>query len=262
MRGNVSVLEGSGGNIAVLTGPDGVFMVDAGIAVSKAKIEAALKSLGGGPIKYVVNTHWHWDHTDGNGGVKAAGATILAHPNTVRHLSSTIRVDEWDHTFTPVSAESLPTTEVSSEKTLKFGGEDVRVEPYVPSHTDGDLSVYFPKEDVLVTGDTWWNGLYPFIDYAAGGSIDGMIRAANTNVSRATQHTLVVPGHGPVGDRAQLIEFRDMLVDVRAKVAALKAQGKSLDEVTAAKPTAAYDAKWGGAVINPTLFAALVYKGV
>jgi glyoxylase-like metal-dependent hydrolase (beta-lactamase superfamily II) len=262
VRGNLSVLEGSGGNIGVLMNPDGIFMVDAGIAVSKAKIEAALHSLGGGTIKFVVNTHWHWDHTDGNGWVKAAGATLVAHPNTVRHLSSTIRVVEWEHTFTPISPENLPNMEVSSEKTLKFGGEDVRVAPYVASHTDGDLSVYFPTEDVLVTGDTWWNGLYPFIDYVAGGSIDGMIRAADANVSHATEHTLVVPGHGPVGDRAQLIEFRDMLKNIRAKVAALKAQGKSLEEVIAAKPSAAYDAKWGGAVINPALFTTLVYRGV
>jgi glyoxylase-like metal-dependent hydrolase (beta-lactamase superfamily II) len=263
VRGNVSVLEGSGGNIIVLASSDGIFMVDAGIAVSKAKIQAALHNLdGGGAIKFVVNTHWHWDHTDGNGWVKAAGATVVAHPNTLRHLSSTIRVVEWDHTFAPVSRGDLPTMEVSSEKTLQFAGEDVRVEPYVASHTDGDLSVYFPAEDVLATGDTWWNGLYPFIDYVAGGSIDGMIRAADANVARASEHTLVVPGHGPVGDRTQLIEFRDMLKDIRARVAALKAQGKSLKQAIAAKPTAAYDAKWGGAVISPALFTTLVYRGV
>jgi glyoxylase-like metal-dependent hydrolase (beta-lactamase superfamily II) len=262
LRGNLSVLEGSGGNIVVLVGPDGLLMVDAGIAVSKAKIEAALQGLGGGAIKLVINTHWHWDHTDGNSWVAATGATFIAHPNTVRHLSSTIRVVEWEHTFTPVSPESLPSQEVSSKKTLKFGTERVQVESYVPAHTDGDLSVYFPAEDVLATGDTWWNGLYPFIDYVAGGSIDGMIRAANANISRTTRHTLIVPGHGAVGDRVQLTQFRDMLVSIRAKVAALKAQGKSLDEVIAAKPSAAYDAKWGGGVIHPVLFVALVYRGV
>jgi glyoxylase-like metal-dependent hydrolase (beta-lactamase superfamily II) len=124
------------------------------------------------------------------------------------------------------------------------------------------MSVYFVKADVLQTGDTFWNGVYPFIDYATGGSIDGAIRAANVNLAMATDHSIVIPGHGPIGDRTQLIEFRDMLVAVRAKVAALKAQGKSVDEVVAARPTARYDAKWGTSVINGALFTALVYRGV
>jgi len=262
VRGKISVLEGSGGNITVLTAPEGKFLVDGGIAVSRSKIEAALRGLGAGPVKYVVNTHWHWDHTDGNGWLKAAGATMVAHPNTIRHLSETITVVEWGHTFTPVPAADLPTQSVSAKTTIALGGESVQVEPFMPAHTDGDLFVYFPAEDVLATGDTFWNGLYPFIDYAAGGGINGVIKAANANIAHAGPNTLVVPGHGPVGGRAELIEYRDMLVAIRANVAALKGQGKSLDEVVAAKPTAAFDAKWGNAVISPALFTALVYQGV
>jgi glyoxylase-like metal-dependent hydrolase (beta-lactamase superfamily II) len=262
LRGNISVLMGSGGNIAVLSAAGGKLMVDAGIAVSREKLGAALDRLGPGRPKYVVNTHWHWDHTDGDGWVHALGATIIAHENTLKHLSETVRVEDWSFTFKPVPPEARPTVLVQKSKTLSFEGETIAIGYYGPSHTDGDLYVYFKEADVLLTGDTWWNGYYPFIDYVAGGSIDGMIQAANINIAQATDRTIIVPGHGPVGDRSQLVEYRDMLVGIRDNVAKLKMQGKSLDESIAAKPTAAYDAKWGSFVIDPAFFTRLVYRGV
>jgi Zn-dependent hydrolases, including glyoxylases len=145
---------------------------------------------------------------------------------------------------------------------MRFGGERVLIQHYGPAHTSGDLFVYFSNADVLATGDTYWNGVYPFIDYVAGGSIDGMIRAADINLRRATEATLIVPGHGPVARRADLLEFRDMLVAIRANVAKLKRDGKSLEETIAARPTAAFDEKWGQFVINPAFFTSLVYRGV
>jgi len=262
LRGGVTLLQGSGGNIGVLPGKDGAFMVDAGIAVSRQKLETALKQLGASRIQYVVNTHWHWDHADGNGWAHEDGAQIVAHPNTAKHLNETLRVEEWGHTFTPVAAAARPTVLVAAQKTMPFGDETVRIRPYVASHTDGDLSVYFTKADVLFTGDTWWNGLYPFIDYKGGGSIDGMIRAANDNLAMASDKTIIVPGHGPAGSRAELTEYRDMLVSIRDRVAKLKQQGKTLDQTIAAKPTEPFDAKWGKAIISPALFTTLVYRGV
>jgi glyoxylase-like metal-dependent hydrolase (beta-lactamase superfamily II) len=262
LRGGVNLLQGSGGNIGVLPTKDGAFMVDAGISVSRQKLEGALQKLGADRIKYAVNTHWHWDHTDGNGWVHKHGAVLVAHPNTLRHLGETIRVEEWGHTFTPVAADARPTLLVASEKTLTFDGEPVRLRPYGPSHTDGDLSVYFIKADVLFTGDTWWNGLYPFIDYKGGGGIDGMIQAANQNIAMAGDGTIVVPGHGPAGKRADLVEYRDMLVAIRKRVADLKGQGLTLEQTIAAKPTEPFDAKWGQAIISPALFTTLVYRGV
>ena len=166
------------------------------------------------------------------------------------------------HTFRPVEPEARPTMLVSARKTMSFDGESILISPYAKSHTDGDLFVHFKKADVLFTGDTWWNGLYPFIDYVAGGGINGMIGAATENISMTTDHTIVVPGHGPVGTRADLVEYRDMLVATRDRVAALKKQGMSLDQVIAAKPTEAFDAKWGQAIISPALFTTLVYRGV
>ncbi|WP_447756466.1 MBL fold metallo-hydrolase [Sphingopyxis fribergensis] len=262
LRGDVTLLEGAGGTIVALAGPDGLLLVDDGIAVSRAKIEAVLTGLRPGGLNYVINTHWHWDHTDGNGWAHDDGATIIAQRNTAAHLDKSIRVVEWGHTFDPVPAGYRPAMLVDEQKTMAFNGETIEIRHYMPSHTDGDLSVYFRKANVLATGDTWWNGIYPFIDYVAGGSIDGMIKAANWNIEKAGPETIVVPGHGPAGSRQELIAFRDMLVTIRTRVAALKAAGKSLEEAVAAHPTAEFDAKWGGGVINPALFTQLVYRGV
>src|SRR5215467_1266581 len=262
LRGNLSVLFGSGGNIVVLDGPDGKLLVDDGIAVSKDKIQAALDKISAAPPKYVINTHWHWDHTDGNEWIHKQGAIIIAQENTLKHLSVTTRVEDWNYTFQPWPKDGRPTVTFKTEKTLEFDGENVELKNFGHGHTDGDSSVYFPKADVLVLGDLFWNGIYPFIDNGAGGGIDGMIRWVNVSLTRATDKTVVVPGHGPVGNKVQLEEFRDMLVAIRNNVSQLKKQGKSIDEVIAAKPAAAYDAKWGNFVINPAFFTRLVYAGV
>ena len=262
LRGGVSMLAGSGGNIGVLAQPGGVLMVDAGIAVSEAKLKAALRGLSPAPLKTVILTHWHWDHSDGDGWVRRTGATLIADPAAIKRLTQTNTIVEWGHTFTPVDPSALPNEPVPGDRTLRFGGETVRIGHYRAGHTDGDIHVRFERADVLQTGDTFWNGVYPFIDYVTGGSIDGAIRAANANLRLAGPHTIVIPGHGPAGDRAGLVAFRDMLVAVRGKVAALKAQGKTLAEVQAARPTAALDAKWGRSVIDGQLFTALVYRGV
>ncbi|TPG52632.1 MBL fold metallo-hydrolase [Sphingomonas glacialis] len=262
LRGGVFMLSGSGGNIGVIAGPNGLFMVDAGISISRSKIEAALRSVGRGPVRYVVDTHWHWDHADGNGWLRRSGATILADPHTRHRLMQTIRVVEWEHTFTPAAARDLPNVVVAGNKVMHFAGETIHIRHYQPGHTDGDLSVYFQKADVLQTGDTFWNGMYPFIDYVGGGGINGAIRAANVNLTLAGPRTLVIPGHGHAGDRAKLVAFRDMLVSIRGSVRALKAQGRTIEQVVAAKPTASFDAKWGQALINGDLFTRLVYRGV
>jgi glyoxylase-like metal-dependent hydrolase (beta-lactamase superfamily II) len=262
LRGNISVLMGSGGNITVLTGPEGKLMVDAGIAVSRPKIEVALNGISPAPLKYLINTHWHWDHTDGNEWVHSLGATVIAQENTLKRLSTTTRVEEWNYTFQPWPIGGRPTVTFKTDKTMKFDGETIVLKGFGHGHTDSDITVYFAEADVMALGDIFWNGVYPFIDSATGGSIDGMIRLVNASLERVTDKTIIIPGHGPVGNRAQLIEFRDMLMAIRENVARLKKQGKSLDEVIVAKPTAAYDAKWGGFVIDPVFFTRLVYASL
>ncbi|TFW15804.1 MBL fold metallo-hydrolase [Duganella callida] len=262
LRGNISVLSGSGGNIIVYNSAQGKFVVDAGIAVSKDKIAAVLNGIGPGPLKYLVNTHYHWDHTDGNAWMHAAGATIIGAPMTALHLSKSTRVDDWNYTFDPLPMAARPSIIVKGSKTMNFGGERIAIQNFGKGHTDGDLWVYFKQADVLALGDTFWNNYYPFIDNEHGGSIDTAIVWANKAIDASTDHTIIVPGHGATGNRADLIAWRDMLVDVRGKVATLKQQGKSLDEIVAANPTAAYDAKYGGFVINGGFFTKLVYDGL
>ena len=252
LRGNISILEGSGGNIAVFDGPEGKLMVDAGIGVSKPNVSAALRSVGHNPLKYLVNTHWHFDHADGNEWIHDAGATIIAHENTRKHLANSVRVEDWNYTFPQAPKGALPTVLVKTDHPMKFNRETIHIEYYTPAHTDCDLSVYFTHADVLHVGDTFWNGYYPFIDYSTGGSIDGAIQAAKNNVAMTSSNTIVIPGHGPVGNRSQLVAFRDMLIDIRGKVAILKQQGKSINEIIAAKPTANYDAKWGASLLKAT----------
>lgn len=262
LRGNVTMLEGSGGNIAVLYGPQGKLMVDAGIGVSKPNVSSALQNIGPNPLKYLINTHWHFDHADGNLWVHEAGATIIAHENTRKHLAVATKVDDWDYTFPAAPKAALPTINFKQNHSIKFNGETLQMKHYKPAHTDSDISVYFTNADILHVADTFWNGYYPFIDYNTGGSINGMIAAAELNVSRTTNKTIIIPGHGPVGNKMQLIEFRDMLVSIRDKVLDMKKQGKSLDEIIAAKPTAAFDDKWGGFVIKGNVFTMLVHKGL
>src|SRR5215471_12612298 len=221
LRGNINVLMGSGGNIVVLAGSEGKFLLDAGIRPSKDKLQAALNKIGPSPLKYVVNTHWHWDHTDGNEWMHAAGATIVAQKNTLKHLTETTHVNAWNWTFDPVPAGARPTLLINNEKTFHFAGTTIEVENFGHGHTDCDLWIYFKNADVLALGDTFWNGIYPYIDNEDGGNIDGAIKWANKAVARTTDHTIVIPGHGAVGTRSQLIEFRDMLVTVRNSVAAL-----------------------------------------
>lgn len=262
LRNNVAVLMGSGGNIVVLGGPDGKVLIDAGIGVSQPRIQTALDGLGKEPITKLINTHWHFDHADGNDWIHSAGAVILAHENTRKHLSVTQRVDDWNYDFPPAPAGALPSEIVDGTAELKVNGETLHLKYYGPAHTDGDLSVYFAEADVFHTGDTFWNGIYPFIDYSTGGTIDGMIKAAEANVAATTDKTIVIPGHGPIGTRGDLIEFRDMLSAIRENVSALKTKGHSLDETIKANPSAAFDDKWGKFVIDPAFFTRLVYHGV
>ncbi|MGQ2185402.1 MBL fold metallo-hydrolase [Bradyrhizobium barranii] len=263
LRDNVSVLEGSGGNIAVMTGADGKVFIDAGITASRPRILEAANSLSREPISHLINTHWHFDHTDGNQWLNAEGAAIIAHENTHKHLLVAQRVADWDFNFPSPPLSAVPTETFSSEKALKLNRSTLLLKYYGPAHTDSDLSVTIPEADIFHCGDTYWNGIYPFIDYSTGGNIDGMIKAAEANVAAVTDKTIVIPGHGnPVSNKVELAVYRDMLIAIRDNVGKLKQQGRSLDDAIAAKPTAAFDAIWGQFLITPALFTRLVYEGV
>jgi len=263
LRNNIVVLEGSGGTVAVLPGPDGKVLIDAGIAVSRPQLMRALTDLGADPISYLINTHWHFDHTNGNTWLNAAGAKIIAQENTRKYLSQVQRVDDWDYNFLALPQEGVPSEVFAEERSLKLNGLTIALKHYGPAHTDSDISVTFSEANVVHVADTFWNGIYPFIDYSTGGSIDGMVAASDANLAATDDDTIIIAGHGKaVGTKAELQEFRDMLVTVRERVAALKRQGRSRDDTVAAKPTAAFDSKFGNFVIDPGFFTRLVYEGV
>src|ERR1700735_71883 len=263
LRRHISVLLGAGGNIAVLTGPDGKLVVDAEIVTARPNISKALASINADPIKQRINTHWHFDHTGGNEWIREAGASILAHENSRKHLSEATFVGgNFQYTFPAAPAGAIPSTVFKDEHTLHVNNTTLVLKHYLPAHTDSDVSVYFPEADILHTGDTFWNRDYPFIDYASGGSIDGHISAAEANIAKVTDKTIVISGHGAVGGKADLILFRGVVVEIREKVATLKKQGKSLPDVVAAKPGARYDAEWGNLFMSPAAFIDLVYQGV
>jgi glyoxylase-like metal-dependent hydrolase (beta-lactamase superfamily II) len=263
LRRNVSVLLGPGGNIAVLTGSDGKLLIDAEIVTARPHVADALASINADPVKQLINTHWHFDHTGGNEWLHQAGASILAHENTRKHMLKDTRVEEvWKYTFPASPAAAIPTTVFHDEQRVHANNSTLLLKHYPPAHTDSDISVHFMEADIFHTGDTLWNRNYPYIDYSTGGSIDGAIRAAEANLTKITDKMIVIPGHGAVSSKADLVLFRDVLVEIRDKVAASKKQGKSLEEVIAEKPGARTDEEWGKGFINPAAFVLLVYKGV
>jgi glyoxylase-like metal-dependent hydrolase (beta-lactamase superfamily II) len=234
-----------------------------GIGVSRPQLTRALAELGPEPITYLINTHWHFDHTDGNAWLNAAGAKIIAQENTRKYISQVQRVEDWDYNFLALPPGGIPSEVFAREHSLKVNGSTIVLEYYGPAHTDSDISVMFTEANIVHIADTFWNGIYPFIDYSTGGSIDGMIAASDRNLAAVNDDTIIIAGHGKaVGTKAELREFRDMLVAIRDNVAALKKQGCSRDEAVAAKPTAAFDAKFGNFVIDPGFFTRLVYEGV
>jgi glyoxylase-like metal-dependent hydrolase (beta-lactamase superfamily II) len=263
IRDNIYILEGSGGNITVFDGKDGKMLVDSGIAVSKQKIMGALSSISAHPIRYLINTHWHFDHSEGNEWIQQSGARILAHENTRNNMSKTIRVRDWNYTFSPSPVGAIPSIVFRKHHMLEFNGSKVDITSYgLSAHTDCDISVYFKDADVLSVGDTWWNSFYPFIDHSTGGTLDGMIRASNYNLSIVTDKTIIIPGHGSAGNKKQLTQFRDMLVSTKERISKLKKSGKTLAQTIAARPTATYDAKYGGFAVDPAFFTRLIYADV
>jgi glyoxylase-like metal-dependent hydrolase (beta-lactamase superfamily II) len=262
LRRNISVLVGSGGNIAVLSGSDGKLLVDAGFGTSQRQIRNALESVGRNPPRQLIDTHWHFDHTDGNQWIHDEGATIIGHENTARRLSARQEIPDFIGVFPPYPSAAIPSIVFFQKKTLSLNSEELALEYYGPAHSDSDISVRFTEADVLHTGDTWFNGVYPFIDYHNGGTLDGMLAATIRNLNTTGRDTIIVPGHGPVGNRSQLTQYSEMLNEVREKVMVLKKRGLSESETVAARPSAPFDLKWGQALVPAGAFIKLVYAGV
>ncbi len=249
VAGNVYMVQrpGGGGNIGVQVGPDGVLLVDSLFAPLADRLVAAVKQVTDQEIRFLVNTHIHGDHTGGNENLAARGVLIFAHDNTRLHfLEERSRVPRAGGSFgsqQPVAARPL----ITFNDTVSFhlNGEEVRAFLAPPAHTDGDVFVYFPESDVLHLGDVYRTTSYPIIDVYNGGTLKGTIAAMDMAIELAGPETKVIPGHGlEIVGRDELVEFRDMILDIQGQVLSMIREGKKLDEVMAARPTAAYDAKW------------------
>lgn len=255
---NLYVLYGVGGNIGVSVGDDAVFVIDDQYAPMAPKIAAAIKQITDKPVKFVVNTHWHGDHTGGNKAMGTAGALIVAHDNVRKRMSSDQFIKLLDWKVAPSPKLALPTVTFANDVTFHINGDEVFAFHVANAHTDGDTIVQFRKANVIHMGDTFFNGLYPFIDSSSGGNPDGVIAVANRVLALIDDNTKIIPGHGPVTNKAELKVYRDMLVTVTMRVKAMVKQGKSMKEIIAAKPSAEFDERWGKGFIPPERMIAML----
>jgi len=237
---NVYMLTGSGGNIGLAVGDDAVFVIDDQFALLTPKILAAIGAITKKPVRFVVNTHWHFDHTGGNENMGKAGAILIAHENVRKRMSTEQFIEALNRREAPSPAAALPLITFTDGVTFHINGDSLLVTHVPPAHTDGDAIVYFVKANVIHCGDTFVSGGLPFVDLSSGGSINGIIAAADHVYAMANDQTKIIPGHGPLADRARLKAWRDMLVLLRDQMKTEIAAGKTVDQVLAANITAPY----------------------
>ena len=254
----VYMLMGAGGNIGVSVGSDGVILIDDQFAPLSDKIKAAVAALGG-PIRFLLNTHWHFDHTGGNENFAKSGVVIVAHENVRRRMSVEQFISALNRREPPPPAAALPVVTFTDAITFYLNGDSINVFHVAPAHTDGDAVIWFRKANVMHMGDTFFNGRYPLIDLSSGGSVDGMVAAADRVLALVDANTRIIPGHGPLGDRPALQTYRAMLATVRDRIRQAVAADQTLEQVQAAKPTAEFDAIWGKGSITPARFVEIVY---
>ncbi len=258
----VFMLAGRGGNIGLSVGEDGAFLIDDQYAPLTDKIKAAVAAQTEQPIRFVVNTHWHGDHTGGNENMGQAGAVIVAHENVRRRMSTEQFIEAFNSRTPPAPPAALPVVTFTDAVTFHWNGDEIHVFHVDPAHTDGDAIILFRHANVIHMGDTYFNGMYPFIDVSSGGTLAGMIAAVDRVLPMTNEDTKIIPGHGPLSNRAELMAYREMLATVHARMKALIADGKSRDEAIAARPTADLDATWGRGFLQPDVWVGIVYDAV
>lgn len=258
---HLTMLSGPGGNVVVLNGPDGKIVIDTFLLPAWPKLKEALDRLGTAPLKTVIDTHWHFDHTDNNANFHAEGATVLAHENTKTRMAEPHDSTLMGMHFPASPTDALPQQTFSSSYKLEANGERLILQYFQPAHTDTDIYIHFQKANVIHMGDTFFNGVYPVIDFSTGGKVNGMLAAADRILSLADNNTKIVPGHGPLGNKADLIKSRDMLVVARDRVQKLKAAGKSAEDIVASKPMADLDPVWGH-MLPSDMFVQMIYSSL
>ena len=257
---NLSLLSGAGGNIALLTSPDGLLMVDSGLPNAVDAVMDKAKSAAP-KIAILINTHWHYDHTGANTAAGKLGAKLIAHINVKKRLSSKQSIAFLKLDFEAMAVEGQPTETFSDKGQLSYAGEKVHYTHLPPAHTDGDTVIHFQNANVLHAGDLYFNGGYPFIDYSSGGNIEGMISNAAKMIKMADAKTKIIPGHGPISDKTELAVYHDVLSNVNAIISKQIQEGKPVEQAVAAKPLAKWDDKWGTGFMKPEVFINLLYQG-
>ena len=259
VRDNLYMLSGKGGNIGVMVGEDGTFMIDDQFAPAAPALMKAIEALGAEKPRFLINTHFHGDHTGGNEIFGNHGAVIVAHANVRRRLSSETFIEAFGMTTPPQPPAALPVVTFTADIQFHLNGDTISVIHPANAHTDGDAFIHFESANVIHAGDLWFNGFFPFIDTDNGGSLHGLIQAVDQLLSRSDTETKIIPGHGPLGDRTALQAYRAMLADAYDRLSALKASGQSLEAVKAAEPLKDLQSEWGNAIFNHTRWVEIVW---
>jgi len=262
VRDGLWMLSGPGGNIGVAAGPDGVLLIDSQFAPLTGRILDAVAAISPTPVRLVINTHWHGDHTGGNENLAEAGAVIVAHDNVRRRMSGEQVSAFFSSRVPPAPSGALPVLTFERSVRLHLNGQTIHVLHLAKAHTDGDALVRFEQADVVHMGDLYFNGWYPFIDVEAGGSLDGLVRALDVALELLGPDTRVIPGHGPLSDRAGVLRYRDMLATVETRIRALHADGLDEDGIVEARLTGEFDREWGGGFIKPDQWVRLMHRSL
>jgi len=262
LAGGVYLLQGSGGNIAASTGPDGVIMVDDDYAPLTDRILAAVDQLHSGRLRFVINTHWHGDHTGGNGNLGGQGIMIVAHDNVRQRMSREQFIESFGAKVPPSPAVALPVITFTDSLTFYLNNDTIQIFHVAPAHTDGDAVIFFRHANVIHMGDTYFNGLYPFIDYSTGGSLDGVIAAVDRGLGLADDATRIIPGHGPLATRTDLRRYREMLAAIRIRILSARRKGLTLEQALEARLIDDYNDAWGKGFLTPEQFFTIAWKSL
>lgn len=262
LTGQIYMLTGQGGNIGLFIGPDGTFLIDDQFAPLTEKILAAIKAVGGEQPKFLINTHYHGDHTGGNENLGRSGSLIFSHDNVRKRLVSGSYLEAFKMKSPAAAPEGLPVVTFGEDLSFHLNGETVHAIHVPHAHTDGDSFIHFQSANVIHAGDIFFNGFYPFIDVPHGGSLKGMVLAVERILALADGKTKIIPGHGPLADKAQLTSYRQMLGVAYERLRELRVAGKTVEEAVAAKPLADLEGTWGGGLFSGDRWIELVYAGV
>jgi len=254
------MLQGSGGNIMISVGDDGVLMIDDQFAPLSEKIMSKIKEISGGEgVSYLINTHWHGDHTGGNENFGKAGATIIAQHNVRKRMARGKTKIEAGREIPPAPAVALPVITFGDDMKIHLNGDDIHLFHFHAGHTDGDGIIYFPEDNVVHMGDTFFNLRYPYVDLKSGGDVDGLLKTVGEVLFMIDDETVIIPGHGSIASKADLVKYRSIIFELRDKVDMMVKQGKTLEEIQASGFSKEYDEVMGSGFINPERFAEILY---